>query len=110
MKIYTYYQDIDFSAQQELIDLWKVSWSRQGYEPIVLNLEDAKKHSYFQTLNTEMRRFYKEITNKEITEYGMSCWFRWLAYHLRKKRNFMFLITMQLILIFQLQNQVINFI
>lgn len=88
MKIYTYYQDIDFSAQQELIDLWKISWSRHGYEPIVLNLEDAKKHSYFETLNTEMRKIFKEITNKEIAEYGMSCWFRWLAYATQAEEKF----------------------
>jgi len=80
VKIYTYYQDVNHSSQNELIDLWKISWSNHGYEPIVLTLEDAKKHSYFQTLNTEMRRIFKEITNKEIAEYGMSCWFRWLAY------------------------------
>ena len=88
MKIYTYYQDIDFSAQQELIELWKISWSRHGYEPIVLNLEDAKKHSYFETLNTEMRRIFKEITNIEISEYGMSCWFRWLAYATQAEEKF----------------------
>ena len=85
MKIYTYYQKIETrhlkpDNQSELIDLWKISWSRQGYEPIVLNLHDAKKHSYFETLNSEMRRIFKEITNKEIGDYGMSCWFRWLAY------------------------------
>jgi len=80
MKIYTYYQNINHPLQNELIDLWKISWSRQGYEPIVLNLHDAKKHSYFETLNSEMRRIFKEITNKEIGDYGMSCWFRWLAY------------------------------
>lgn len=88
MKIYTYYQDINFSAQQELIDLWKISWSRQGYEPIVLNLEDAKKHPYFETLNSEMRRIFKEITSKEINNYGMSCWFRWLAYATQEEKNF----------------------
>ena len=77
MKIYTYHQDINFFAQQELIELWKISWSRQGYEPIVLNLEDAKRHSYFETLNTEMRKIFKEITSKQICDYGMSCWFRW---------------------------------
>jgi len=88
MKIYTYYQDIDFSAQQELIDLWKLSWSRQGYEPIVLNLQDAKKHSYFETLNSEMRRIFREITNNEISEYGMSCWFRWLAYATQSEEKF----------------------
>lgn len=88
MKIYTYYQNIHYSNQPELIDLWKISWSRQGYEPIVLNLEDAKKHPYFETLNTEMRRIFKEITNKEIGDYGMSCWFRWLAYATQTDEKF----------------------
>ena len=88
MKIYTYYEDISFPVQQELIDLWKISWSRHGYEPIVLNLEDAKKHSYFETLNSEMRRIFKEITNIEISEYGMSCWFRWLAYATQNEEKF----------------------
>lgn len=88
MKIFTYYQDINFSDQQELIDLWKVSWSRQGYEPIVLNLEHAKKHSFFETLNSEMRRIFKKITNKEISDYGMSCWFRWLAYATQNDEKF----------------------
>jgi hypothetical protein len=88
MKIYTYYQNINHSSQNELIDLWKISWSRQGYEPIVLNLQDAKKHSYFDTLNSEMRKIFKEITNKEISDYGMSCWFRWLAYATQEDEKF----------------------
>jgi len=89
MKIYTYYQNLnDHSQQDELIDLWKISWSCQGYEPIVLNLEDAKKHPYFDTLNTEMRRIFKQITGRVISDYGMSCWFRWLAYATQKEENF----------------------
>jgi len=43
MKIYTYYQNINHGPQNELIDLWKISWSNHGYEPIVLNLQDAKR-------------------------------------------------------------------
>jgi hypothetical protein len=54
----------------------------------VLNLQDAKRHSYFETLNTEMRRIFKEITNKEIDDYGMSCWFRWLAYATQTDEKF----------------------
>lgn len=91
MKIYTYYQTLNdnyFQTDPKLIELWKISWSRQGYEPIVLNLEDAKKHPYFETLNSEMRRIFKEITNKEIEEYGMSCWFRWLAYATQTEEKF----------------------
>jgi len=88
MKIYTYYQNINHSSQNELIDLWKISWSRQGYEPIVLSLEDAKRHPYFETLNSEMRRIFNEITGKQIGEYGMSCWFRWLAYATQEDEKF----------------------
>lgn len=88
MKIYTYYQNINHSLQNELIDLWKFSWSRQGYDPIVLNLEDAKKHLYFETLDTEMRKISNEITGKQITDYGMSCWFRWLAYATQTEEKF----------------------
>lgn len=88
MKIYTYYQDINFSSQNELIDLWKISWLRHGYDPIVLNLEDAKKHPYFKTLNREMCIIFQEITGKQIEEYGMSCWFRWLAYAMQKEDSF----------------------
>jgi hypothetical protein len=88
MKIYTYYQNINHSSQNELIDLWKISWSRQGYEPVVLNLQDAKKHPYFETLNIEMRRVFNEITGRTITDYGMSCWFRWLAYATQADEKF----------------------
>ena len=88
MKIYTYYQNLNDPTQDELIDLWKISWSRQGYEPIVLNSEDAKKHSYFETLDTEMRKIFKEITNTEISDYGMSCWFRWMAYATQADEKF----------------------
>jgi hypothetical protein len=88
MKIYTYHQDINHSSQNELIDLWKISWSRKGYKTIVLNLEDAKKNSYFDTFNSEIRRIFNEITGKQITDYGMSCWFRWLAYATQKYEKF----------------------
>ena len=88
MKIYTYYQEIDHKKQNELIHLWKTSWSRQGYEPIILHLEDAKKHPYFEVFNLEIRRISKEIIGKEITEYGMSCWFRWLAYATQADEKF----------------------
>lgn len=80
MKIYTYYEDIGFSTQHKMLDMWKLSWAKHGYEPIVLGLDDAKSHPYFNTLNIEMRKIFKHITGNDISDYGMSCWFRWLAY------------------------------
>ena len=80
MKIYTYYEDINFKSQNQLIDLWKLSWLKQGFQPIVLNINHAKNHPYFEQLDTEMRKIYHTITGRQISNYGMSCWFRWLAY------------------------------
>lgn len=88
MKIYTYYQNIKFKQQNELIDLWKISWSRQGYEPIVLNLEDVKKHPYFDTLHTKIKEFAIKLGNYKISNYGMSCWLRWLAYATQSDEKF----------------------
>jgi len=82
VKIYTYYHNLAESddLEQQLIELWRVSWSRQGYTPIVLSLTDAQQHPYFETLSTEMPRFFNQITNRTIAPYGMHCWYRWLAY------------------------------
>jgi len=88
MKIYTYYENINFPYQNELIELWKISWSRQGYEPIVLNLEDAKKHPYFNTLYKEIQSFAIQLGNHKINRYGMSCWLRWLAYATQTEERF----------------------
>lgn len=43
MKIYTYFEDINHSGQEKLLELWKESWQRQGFEAIVLGEKDAKK-------------------------------------------------------------------
>lgn len=88
MKIYTYYEDINFKSQNQLLDLWKLSWLKQGFEPIILNLNHAKKHPYFKEFDTEMREIYYTITGKKISKYGMSCWFRWLAYATQNEEKF----------------------
>lgn len=88
MKIYTYYQDINHPNQKELLELWKVSWSRYGYEPVVLNLEEAKKSPYFNTLDKGIRKFGIKLCNHQINDYGMSCWLRWLAYSTQVEEKF----------------------
>lgn len=80
MKIYTYYQDIKHPHQSKLIELWKTSWSRNGYTPVVLNIDAAKTHPFFEEFGAKMREIFHEITGKHISNYGMSCWYRWLAY------------------------------
>jgi hypothetical protein len=80
MKIYTYYDNINFFNQKELIGLWEKSWNNNGFETIVLSKEDAKKHEYYDEFVYELNRMHNTIKNKPLAEYGLSCYLRWLAY------------------------------
>ena len=70
MKIYTYYQDVGFGSQKQLINLWKKSWSRQGFDPIVLGIEDAKKCPLYQTYYDFIQRVHENVSGKKLPENG----------------------------------------
>lgn len=80
MKIYTYYEDIQFLNQEKLIDVWESSWKNQGFDPIVLTRADAEKNSLFKEFEIKMQKLHTEIMGKPLRGYGMSCYYRWLAY------------------------------
>jgi hypothetical protein len=71
VNIYTYYQDVNFSNQQELIDLWKFSWSRQGFNPIVLTSKDALNADIHDEYIDFVTRVHKKIGSK-IEGYYMA--------------------------------------
>ena len=71
MKIYTYYEDINFSAQHELIDLWKISWSQQGFDPIVLTLKNALNAKMHDEYIDFVTRVHKNI-GSEIEGYCLA--------------------------------------
>ena len=66
MKIYTYYQDIGFDYQQELLDLWQESWRRQNFDPIILGIEDAKKCPIYQTYYDFVQRIHENSVGKPL--------------------------------------------
>lgn len=80
MNIYTYYENIDFAEQQPLLELWKKSWEDQGFKPIVLNKRDAEAHPKFKWFDNQMRIVHEQVMGEPIQDYGMSCYYRWLAY------------------------------
>lgn len=87
MRIYTYYDNITndvnplpHDEQQQLIEVWKKNWTDKGFQPIVLDSKQAKKHPFFEKFDKQMREIYHEIVGDSISEYGMSCYHRWLAY------------------------------
>ena len=83
MRIYTYYENLDnnnFQDQEKLIELWKKSWSRKGFEPFVLNKSDADKCLQRNSFEENIKNTHVEITGKKISKYGLSCYNRWFAY------------------------------
>ena len=80
MKVYTYFNNIGFEHQDELLNLWKLSWSKQGYSPVVLSQKDAESHPLFNEFKSKIEGFHQQIMNQNIGQYGLACWLRWLAY------------------------------
>lgn len=88
MKIYTYYEEINFRQQKPLLELWKISWERNGYEPIVLSRRDAESHPLFPEFLTTLLNAHLKITGVPLNKYGVACWIRWLAYAAQNEEGF----------------------
>ena len=88
MKAYTYYEDVKFKDQDELIDLWKRSWERQGFEIIILDRSHAESHPYYEKFVKSLREIHLDIMNKPLDPYGLSCYLRWLAYATQPEEAF----------------------
>lgn len=88
MKIYTYYEDIKFKQQEKMLELWETSWKNAGFEPKILSKEDAKKSSFYEEFIEKMKEIHFKVINKQISDYGLSCYVRWLAYSTQPNEYF----------------------
>ena len=88
MKVYTYYENINFKHQNKLLELWKNSWEKHGFEAIILNRTDAEKHPFCVEFIQRLSYLHQHITNKPLNRYGLSCWLRWLAYATQLEEKF----------------------
>ena len=88
MKILTYYEKIDFKHQEELISLWEKSWKFHEFEPIILTEKDSERSNFYEEFVQKMNILHKEITQKPLSPYGLSCWLRWLAYSTQPEEKF----------------------
>lgn len=80
MRVYTYYENINFHAQDNLLKLWKRSWEKQGFEAIILTRQDAEKSPYYDEFMGELGKIHPFITGNPLGKYGATCYRRWLAY------------------------------
>jgi hypothetical protein len=78
MNIYAFYEKIDNEIDaeyQKIIEIWKNSWRSNGWNPIILTLEDSKKHPDFQNFYNIINK-YSSIHQKQYIDM---CYLRWLA-------------------------------
>lgn len=71
----------DFSRDSlELIKLWEKSWSDNGWNPIVLSLEDAKRHPRYYEI--DLKNYFSNLYKYSLNgpNYLELCYSRWFAY------------------------------
>jgi hypothetical protein len=75
MNIYTYYDnvlEISSEVQLELIEIWKESWRKNGWNLIVLD------KSYLNCSDIEMS-YLEKLPSVNAKNYEMACFLRWNA-------------------------------
>ena len=77
MNVYTYYAPVAyFGPQDSFIRSWAATWSRQGWNPVVLEVDTARKHPAFDLLKTKVAAW----PSINPDGYDLACWQRWLAF------------------------------
>lgn len=73
-KMHTFFTPVSSNPDTSLLDAWKKAWSDAGWEPVVLSLEDARRHP-------DYRRFIEafEAAEYRLKDYDRMCFLRWLA-------------------------------
>jgi len=79
MNVYSFYEPIAESGNaeeyEELIYLWKKSWTKQGWNPIIFNLEDCKRHPLYN----EIYKICEQRPTVNGKKFEMYCYLRWLS-------------------------------
>lgn len=76
MKIYTYHEFVpEIPHGHKLLDLWKSSWEKAGWDPIVLDRSHAEQHPNY----SEYIEKYKALPSINPPGYELACYLRWLA-------------------------------
>lgn len=78
MNIYTFYEPINALKHHEndkIIEIWKKSWRYYGWNPVVLGLNDAKQHPFYEEYKNKCESF----PTLNYPYYELLCFLRWLA-------------------------------
>jgi hypothetical protein len=78
VNVYTYYIPVPQLPSEDeaaLIAIWKHSWMKAGFDPIVLSEKDCKESPYYE----QYKKHVKNLPSINPIGYDEACWMRWLA-------------------------------
>lgn len=78
MIVYTYFEpirQIEHANENRLATLWRRSWARSGFIPMILNSQHAESHPRY----AEYRSLVEKFPTTNAPGYDLACWLRWLA-------------------------------
>lgn len=82
--VLAYFEPVDnmqFSKDSfNLLERWKSNWLSQGWNPIILNQDIAKRNPYFNKINFKSMLEKFRVVRPNQGEYLTQCFLRWLAY------------------------------
>ena len=76
--VFAYHEDFDGNLtadHQLMIDHWRRSWAKQGWNPVVLGVEDAKRNPMFREFDEKCQK----LPTVNPIEYELACYRRWMA-------------------------------
>jgi len=77
--IHTFFEQIDSrstSGSAALVQAWKEAWYNAGWEPLVLNMDDVKRHPDYSKI---MKLYDPEDKEYHMSIYDRFCFLRWFA-------------------------------
>ena len=89
-KIYTYFEELGGEDQTEILNLWKQSWEQNGFEAIILNQSNAESSPYYEEFLDSVEKIHMDICGSRLSQYGLSCYLRWLAYSTQEESESFF--------------------
>lgn len=78
MNIYTYFvqvPEINYDGEIKVLEAWKETWSKAGWNPVVLTKDRAESSPRFKWYDEQIRR--NPFMNSDT--YESACFHRWLA-------------------------------
>jgi hypothetical protein len=76
MNVYSYFESVDgLPLNNHMVKMWVESWSKQGWNPIVLGESDAKTHPLYEKFSNALKTFPSVNT----PGFDYHAFMRWLA-------------------------------